>query len=387
MASRSMDIPTRGGPALGGIAKTPIRHLDPTLILTAIALSVFGLFIVYSASHQSLTQQGLEPAFLFKKQLTYMFVGIIGLLLTASFDYRLVKVYAGIGFALMTGALLLVLMPLIGQEISGAQRWIEIFGFQFQPSEPAKLAFIALIAAYLSEIKGAPTLREVLRAAAITTIPMGLAFVQPDVGTSMVFAAILVGMLLVTGARIRHLAILGLIAVSAVFVGFKLELVKDYQLARLQAFLDPSADPLRAGYNKAQSEIAIGNGGMTGQGFLQGSQTNLDFVPAQQTDFIFTVVGEEFGFVGGILLFLAFALILYRGFRIAMLSKDPFGTLVAAGIITMFAFMTFVNVGMTMGIMPVTGIPLPFLSYGGTALITNFFAIGLLLNIHMRRFK
>ena len=172
-----------------------------------------------------------------------------------------------------------------------------------------------------------------------------------------------------------------------IFLGLQTHLVKDYQIARLLRFLDDEADPLRAGYNKDQSEIAIGNGGVTGQGYLNGSQTNLDFVPAQHTDFIFTVVGEEFGFVGGLALLFLIGFLLWRGLRIAMLSKDPFGMHLATGIVTMFAFMTFVNVGMTMGIMPVTGIPLPFMSYGGTALVTNFFAIGLLLNVAMRRFK
>jgi rod shape determining protein RodA len=384
--ARTMDITTHRGLGLG-LAKTPIRHLDPTLIATTIALSVFGLFMVYSASHQSLVAQGEDPALLVKKQITYLFAGVILLMLTASFDYRLVKVYAVIGYAVLTLALLLVLVPFIGTRISGAQRWIEIFGFQFQPSEPAKIAFIAMLAAYLSELKSGIGLREMMRAASLAMVPMGLSFVQPDVGTSLVFAATLVGVLLVAGTKGRLLAVLALVAVVGVFGAFKVGLVKEYQLERLTGFLDPASDPLRAGYNRAQSEIAIGNGGMTGEGYLSGSQTNLDFVPAQQTDFIFTVVGEELGFVGSMVLFFALGVLLWRGFRIALLAKDPFGTYVASGIITMWAFMAFVNIGMTMGIMPVTGIPLPFVSYGGTALVTNFFATGLLLNIHMRRFK
>jgi rod shape determining protein RodA len=373
-------------PRAGSMGFGRIRHLDPVIIVTSLALTVYGLFMIFSASHQSLAQQGLDPGFFAKKQLAYLFAGVIVLILTASFDYRLVKVYAIIGFFVFSALLLVVLMPLIGTRINGAQRWISLFGFDFQPSEPAKLALIAMLAAYLSELKGNLGLREVLRAAAITAVPMFLAFLQPDVGTSLVFAATLVGMLLVAGARGRHLAILAMIAAASIFLGLKTHLVKDYQIARLTTFLDDKADPLRAGYNKAQSEIAIGNGGMTGQGYLHGSQTNLDFVPAQHTDFIFTVVGEEFGFVGGLVLLFLFGVLLWRGLRIALLSKEPFGTYLATGIVTMFAFMVFVNVGMTMGIMPVTGIPLPFMSYGGTALVTNFFAVGLLLNVHMRRF-
>jgi rod shape determining protein RodA len=382
----TMDVPAARRLSLG-MGRTPIRHLDPSLIITAIGLSIFGLFMVYSASHQSLVAQGEDPGLLVKKQLTYLFAGIILLILTASFDYRLVKVYAVIGYAVMALALLLVLVPFIGTRISGAQRWISVFGFQFQPTEPAKLAFIAMLAAYLSELKGGIGLREMMRGASFAMVPMGLAFVQPDVGTSLVFAATLVGVLLVAGTKGRYLAVLALVAVIGVAGAFQVGLVKDYQLERLTGFLDPDSDPLRAGYNRAQSEIAIGNGGMTGEGFLNGSQTNLDFVPAQQTDFIFTVVAEEFGFVGSMLLFGMLGLLIWRGFRVALLSKDPFGTYVSAGIITMWAFMAFVNIGMTMGIMPVTGIPLPFVSYGGTALVTNFFAAGLLLNIHMRRFK
>ncbi|MEX2457682.1 MAG: rod shape-determining protein RodA [Actinomycetota bacterium] len=382
----TIDVPAARGLSLG-MGRTPIRHLDPALIFTAIGLSIFGLFMVYSASHQSLVAQGEDPGFLVKKQLTYLFAGIILLILTASFDYRLVKVYAVIGYAVMVLALLLVLVPFIGTRISGAQRWISIFGFQFQPTEPAKLAFIAMLAAYLSELKGGIGLREMMRGASFAMVPMFLAFVQPDVGTSLVFAASLVGVLLVAGTKGRYLAVLALVAVVGVAGAFQVGLVKDYQLERLTGFLDPTSDPLRAGYNRAQSEIAIGNGGMTGEGFLNGSQTNLDFVPAQQTDFIFTVVAEEFGFVGSMILFGMLGIMIWRGFRVATLSKDPFGTYVAAGIITMWAFMAFVNIGMTMGIMPVTGIPLPFVSYGGTALVTNFFAAGLLLNIHMRRFK
>ncbi|MCA1727788.1 MAG: rod shape-determining protein RodA, partial [Actinobacteria bacterium] len=383
-----MDISAPRTGALGlGLVKTPIRHVDPMLILTSIALSVFGLFMIYSASHTRLEQLDQDPAFFVKKQVTYLFAGLIVLLLTASFDYRLVKVYAVIGFALMVGLLFVVLLPVIGTRINGAQRWISVLGFDFQPSEPAKLGLIAMLAAYLSEVKGGLGLREVLRAAAITAIPMGLAFIQPDVGTSLVFAATLVGILLVASARPRHLAVLALVAAFALFAGLQTGLVKEYQIERLRTFLDDEADPQRAGYNKAQSEIAIGNGGMTGQGYLNGSQTNLDFVPAQHTDFIFTVVGEEFGFVGAVGMLLIFGFLLWRGLRIALLSKEPFGRYLATGIVTMFAFMTFVNVGMTMGIMPVTGIPLPFMSYGGTALVTNFFAVGLLLNIHMRRFK
>jgi rod shape determining protein RodA len=362
-----------------------LRHLDPVLIGTALALSVFGLFMVYSASHQGLATLGEDPGFYLKKQIAFLMLGLIAMLITATFDYRLAKVYAGIAFGGVVVLLLLVLTP-IGDETAGAQRWITLFGFQFQPSEFAKLGLVALLAAYLSELREV-RLENVWRTAGLALAPMVLIFLQPDVGTTMVFAAVVIGLLVVAGARARHIGILVAVAVMGAIVAFHLGIVKDYQIARLTSFLDPAADPLRAGYNRAQAEIAIGSGGVFGRGYLNGTQTNLDFVPEQHTDFVFTVVGEELGFVGALLLLVLFAVLLWRGFRTALMSRDSFGTLLAAGITTMIAFQIFVNVGMTMGIMPVTGIPLPLVSYGGTSLIVNWMAVGLLLNVHMRRFK
>jgi rod shape determining protein RodA len=363
----------------------PLRHIDPTLVAVALGLALFGLFMVYSATQQSLRTFGEDPGFYLKKQIAFLMLGVVIMAIVATFDYRLVKVYAGIAFGIMLFALLLVLTP-IGDETAGAQRWISLFGFQFQPAEIAKLTVVAALAAYLSELREV-RLDHVWRAAGIAAAPIALIFLQPDVGTMMVFAAVLIASLVVAGARVRHILILVGVAIFGAVIAFHLGIVKDYQIARLQSFLDPAADPLRAGYNLQQAEIAIGSGGLFGRGYLNGSQTNLDFVPEQHTDFVFTVVGEELGFVGAILLLVLFAVLLWRGFRIALLSKDSFGTLLATGVVTMLAFQVVVNVGMTMGIMPVTGIPLPLVSYGGTAMLTNWAAVGLLLNIHMRRFK
>jgi rod shape determining protein RodA len=369
-----------------GRENAAFRHLDPTLIFSAIALSVYGLLMVYSATHQSLASLDEDPGFFLKKQLGFLMLGLVALLVTATFDYRLAKVYATVGYGAVLFLLLVVLSP-IGDETAGAQRWIDIFGFQFQPSEIAKLSLVAAVAAYLSEVQGHLKQDHVWRAAGLAAAPMALIFLQPDVGTTMVFAAIVIGLLVVAGARARHiLVLLGAVVLGAI-VAFHLGIVKDYQVARLTSFLDPAADPLRAGYNRQQAEIAIGSGGFLGRGYLNGTQTNLDFVPEQHTDFVFTVVGEEFGFVGAVGLLGLYVLLLWRGFRIALLSRETFGTLLAVGIVCMLAFQVFVNIGMTMGIMPVTGIPLPLVSYGGTSMITNWMAIGLLLNIHMRRFK
>ncbi|MEX0833083.1 MAG: rod shape-determining protein RodA [Actinomycetota bacterium] len=367
--------------------RRPIRHIDPILVGASTALAAIGLLLIYSATHQSLKEFGLDPGTFLKRQITWLALSVVVLLLASSFDYRFVKVYAGFAYAAMLILLLLVRTPL-GTTRAGAQRWFELFGFQFTPSEFMKLALIVMLAAYLSELKVRHlTLEEVFRATGIAALPILLVFLQPDVGTSIVLAGILVGVLVVAGARARHLGVIALSAVILLFSAFHLGVIRDYQVARLTSFLDPANDPLQAGYNRTQAEIAIGSGGLAGRGYLRGSQTNLDFVPEQHTDFVFTVVGEEFGFLGGVLLLVLFGVIIWRGFRIATLSKDPFGTFLAAGITTMFAIQVFVNIGMTVGIMPITGIPLPFVSYGGSALMANFLAVGLLLNIHMRRFK
>jgi len=371
-----------------GRERGALRHVDWTLVAVAIALAVYGLFMVYSATRQSILAvdpQG-DPFFYFKKQVAFLLLGVVALLLTVTFDYRLAKVYAPIAYGVMLLLLLLVMTPL-GDETAGAQRWITLFGFQFQPSEFAKIGVVAALAAYLSEIRGEPALDQVGRAAAIAVVPMGLIFLQPDVGTTMVFAVVLIALLVISGARMRYLGVLLLAAVLALFVAFQLGIVKDYQVARLTGFIDPAADPLRAGYNRQQAEIAIGAGGLTGTGYLNGTQTNLDFVPEQHTDFVFTVVGEELGFLGAMLLLGLYGVLIWRGFRTAVLSRDAFGTLLATGITAIIAFQVFVNIGMTVGIMPITGIPLPLVSYGGTALLTNFIAVGLLLSVHMRRFK
>ena len=362
-----------------------MRHVDPVLLVAVLALTVIGLFAIYSATHQSLAAVDLDTGRFVKRQVTFMAVAAIVLLAAASFDYRFLKVYAGLIYVSSLILLVLVRTPL-GTSVKGSQRWFELFGFQLAPSEIAKLAVVAMLAAFLSEIRGELTLGDVFRAVGLAAVPGLLVFFQPDLGTSIVFAGIVVGILVVAGARPRYLGILALTAAVLIFGGFHVGLVKEYQVARLTGFLDPQNDPLGTGYNRDQAEIAIGSGGLVGVGYLQGSQTNLDFVPEQHTDFIFTVVGEEFGFLGSVSLLGLYGLVLWRAFRVALVSKDAFGTYLAAGIASMLALQMFVNVGMTIGIMPITGIPLPFVSYGGSSLLLSCAAVGLLENIHMRRF-
>jgi rod shape determining protein RodA len=371
---------------LPGRLRGPLRSVDPVLIVTALLLSVFGLMMVYSSTWRTLTLLGNEPFSTTAKQMAAMGLGIGLGGIAAAVDYRMAKVYAPLVYAGLLVLLVAVVSPL-GSDTAGAQRGFEV-GIQITPSEYMKVGLILMLAAYLSEVKASELrLEHVVRAAALAGLPVALVFLQPDLGTSIVLTAILVGTLVVTGARARHLGILGLTGIVLLFGALQLNVIKDYQLQRIQVFLNRSDASEAARWNLDQSEITIGSGGLTGVGYLRGPQTNLDFVPEQHSDFIFTAVGEEFGFVGGIVLLSLFGVLLWRGFRIATSAKDRFGTYVAAGIISMWALQIFVNIGMTLGIMPITGIPLPFISYGGSSLVTNFVAVGLLLNIHMRRFS
>jgi rod shape determining protein RodA len=370
--------------------RRPIRHLDLVLLAVAAFLVVLGLFLLYSATHQTLAQDGLDPFTRVKKQGVTAILGLIIVLVIATMDYRFFKVYAGFVYGASLLMLILVQIPGIGStDASGtAQRWFSIAGFQLTPSEFAKVAVIVMLAAMLSELRvTVPSIQDLLRLLAVIVVPLVLVFIQPDIGTSIVLVAVSVGMLIVAGTKPRHLIALSLTGFVLIFLAFQMGVIKDYQLNRLTVFLDPAHASEDARYNLNQSLIAVGSGGLVGRGYLSGTQTTLDYVPEQHTDFIFTVAGEEFGFIGAIFVLLLYAILLWRAIRIAYLSKDPFGTYVSAGVASMFAIQIFVNVGMVIGIMPITGIPLPFLSYGGSSMLASFAAIGLLLNVHMRRFK
>jgi rod shape determining protein RodA len=276
-----------------------------------------------------------------------------------------------------------------GTVINGARAWIVVGGQQFQPSELAKVALILMLAAlYHERREEALGLRALVEALVFATLPMVLILLQPDFGTFIVYVAIVFGVLLMARVRVRYMVALAVIGVVTCLAALQFEIVKDYQVDRLTAFFNPDqADALGAAYNVNQAQIAVGSGQFLGQGLFEGSQTSLSFVPENQTDFIFTVVGEELGFLGSGLMLAVFGLLIWRGLRIAALSRDTFGTLVAAGVVSVFAFQLFINVGMAIGLMPVTGLPLPFVSYGGTSLIASFLMVGLLENVHMRRFS
>jgi rod shape determining protein RodA len=367
--------------------RRPIRHIDPVLLGVTAILVVLGFFLLYSATNQTLKQDGLDPFLRVNKQAATAAIGLVLLLLMASFDYRFLKVYAGFVYAGVVLSLVLVRVPFLGSSAAGAQRWFELPGLQVTPSEFAKLGLIVMLAASLSDLKHTPTVGDVIRLCVVALVPLLLVFLQPDIGTSIVMVAVAAGMFLIAGVSGRHLAALVVICLVLIGAAFQLGVVKDYQLDRIRAFLDRENTPAHVRYNLDQAEIAVGSGGLFGQGYLHGRQTTLDYVPEQHTDFIFTVVGEEFGFTGAVIVLLLYALLLWRAVRIAFLSKDAFGTYLATGVAIMFAIQMFVNIGMVIGIMPITGIPLPFLSYGGSSMLASFIGTGILLNVHMRRFK
>jgi rod shape determining protein RodA len=366
--------------------RAPWRHLDPILVVAALGLVALGCAAVYSSTVAELRGQGLPGDALLRRQLLNLAVAVVGMLAVTTFDYRRLQSIAPFAYGGMVAMLGLVLTPL-GSTTNGAQSWFDIGSFQFQPSELAKIVVIVGLAAVLGQGEEF-TLRRLGLALGLVGIVGAEILLQPDFGTFMVFAAILLGAMLVGGVPVRWLVVLVLVGGIAAVGMFQLDVLKDYQKQRLTAFINPQSDVSGRGFswNYRQSLIAVGSGGLTGKGYLKGPQTNLNYVPEQHTDFIFTVIAEELGFAGAGLLLVLYGLLLWRGLRIAALARDRLGVLLAGGVVSMLIFQAFVNVGMTLGIMPITGIPLAFVSYGGSSLIASFLAVGLLLNVHMRRF-
>jgi rod shape determining protein RodA len=366
--------------------RAPIRHLDPMLLLCTLSLAVYGIVMVFSATAGKLEDAGADPVTMMQRQMFFAVAGTAVLFVVCFFDYRHLRGLTPLFYGAVLLLLIAVLTPL-GTVVRGSSRWISLGAFQMQPSEFAKLAVIVTVAAFLAERKGEIRLQDLGITLGIVAVPSVLIFLEPDLGTMMVFVALTAALLLVAGARIRHFIALGLLGLFLVFFAIQVDVLHDYQIDRITAFLDPVPDVRSDGYNLTQSKIAIGAGGMRGKGlWRETSQTSLAFVPEQETDFIFTAVGEQLGFIGSATLLGLFALLIWRALRIATMARDLFGTLIASGVAALWAFQVFVNVGMTMGIMPITGIPLPFISYGGSSLVMSFAAVGLLLNVHMRRF-
>jgi rod shape determining protein RodA len=307
--------------------------------------------------------------------------------LLLAIDYRKLRDYSAFAYVATVVGLLAVLSPL-GSNARGSQAWFQLpGGFQLQPSELVKFGIIIALAGYANEHRGEMNPWRLTVTIALAAVPIGLVMLQPDFGTAMVLGLVVITLLAVAGVSVRHLVVLALLGVTFVIAVVNVGLLKQYQVDRLTSFVNQGADARNTTYNTDQSKNAIGNGGVTGRGFGDGSQTAGGFVPEQHTDFIFTAVGEEFGFLGGAALLALFAIVVWRTWRAALFARDFFGTLVCVGVLAMFVFQIFENMGMTMGIMPVTGIPLPFMSYGGSSTVTAFACVALVANVSMRRFR
>lgn len=365
--------------AAGASTRRYLKNFNWVLVAACVLVTVLGVIAIKSADLHA-----PNAAREYQKQLFYAIAGIGVMLVLSRVDYRIWQRYApALYFANLA---LLALIFVHGHQSHGAQRWITLGPLgTFQPSEPAKL-FLAIAIAYVLCRSDYERWQELWKPLAAAGVPALFILKQPDLGTTLVVLAILSAQLFFGLPKLKYFAayFAGVVGIAAITVGTKYVL-KPFQKARLLVFLNPKADPQGAGYNLDQSKIAVGSGEWFGRGLHHGTQTQLDFVPEHSRDFIFTVVGEELGFLGGLLLVALYGALLYGGIRTMLAARDRFGFLLATGIVAMLTFHIVVNIGMTIGIMPITGIPLPFMSYGGSAILTNFAAVGVLLNIYLQR--
>ncbi|MFC9670474.1 MULTISPECIES: rod shape-determining protein RodA [unclassified Streptomyces] len=365
------------------------RRLDWPILLSAVALSLIGSALVYSATRNRTEINQGDPYYFLLRHLMNAGIGFGLMVGTIWLGHRTLRTAVPILYGASVFLMLLVLTPL-GDTINGQRNWLAAGGVSLQPAEFAKITIILGMAMLLASRVDAgdrqhPDHRTVLQALGLAAVPMLVVLLMPDLGTIMVAVIIVLGVLLASGASNRWVfGLLGAGVLGAVSV-WRLHILDEYQINRFAAFANPALDPAGVGYNTNQARIAIGSGGLTGTGLFHGSQTTGQFVPEQQTDFVFTVAGEELGFAGAGLILLLLAVILWRACRIARETTELYGTIVAAGIIAWFAFQSFENVGMTLGIMPVAGLPLPFVSYGGSSMFAVWVAIGLLQSIRVQR--
>ncbi|OKJ10418.1 rod shape-determining protein RodA [Kitasatospora sp. CB01950] len=369
---------------------SPLRRLDWIMILAALALSLMGSLLVWSATRgrDSLTHG--DPQYFLYRHLTNLVIGVGLCVAVIALGTRRLRTAVPFVYVAVILMLFAVLSPL-GSTINGAHSWIQLGGgFSVQPAEFAKLAIVLGMAVVLSARVDAgerefPPTRSVLQGLAVAAFPMAVVMLMPDLGSVMVMAVTTLGVLMASGAANRWT--FGLLAggTAGALAVWKLGILDQYQIDRFAAFANPALDPSGVGYNTAQARIAIGSGGLTGMGLFHGTQTTGQFVPEQQTDFVFSVAGEELGFVGALVMIGLLGVILWRACRIARQATDLFGTILAAGAVTWFAFQAFENIGMNLGIMPVAGIPLPFVSYGGSSMFAVWIAIGLLQSVRSQR--
>ncbi len=372
--------------ATDALAPRP-RHLavriDPILLGATLLLAVTGIVMIFSATRAKLALAGEDPHYYLKRQAAFFVLAVVVFVAVALFDYRKLEQVSTVLYVGIVLGLLAVLSP-FGSHALGSQRWFSLGPLQLQPSEFATLVLIVAIATYCTRRPEGLHFRDLVRMVLMSAVPIILVIKQPDLGTAIVMSVILLVMLAVAGMPGRYLLLLVIGAVAVVFVALNLGLVKHYQIQRLTSFISPNGASQDVTYNVTQAKLAIAHGGIFGTGLNKGAQTNLAYVPEQQTDFIFSAVGEQLGFVGAGALLFVYAILAWRVLRVAQLAKDTFGRLICSGVFALLTFSIFENVGMNMGIMPVAGIPLPFLSYGGSAMIGFMAAIGLVASVQYR---
>ena len=365
-----------------------LRHVDWILVMVVLGLTAIGTLLVWSATEPGLAASGQDPRTYLKKQLLNVAIGLVLMAGVSLVDTRQLRSWAPFFYGCTVLSLLVVLTP-VGTVVNGARAWFSLpGGFQVEPNEFAKLALILITATIFSQARrapsGGPRVRALFAALACAAPLIGLVVIEPALGVALVLVVVTATLIVLSGLRLRVIAALAVVVGVTVATAGDLHLLKDYQLTRFTSFLHPSQDLAGAGYNAAQAKIAIGSGGMFGSGLFHGQLVAGNFVPSQQTDFIFTVAGEELGFVGTVVIVFLLGVVILRALRIATRAEDLFGLLVASGVAMWFAFQSFVNIGMTIGIMPITGLPLPFVSYGGSAIFADMIAIGLLQSVHRR---
>ena len=361
---------------------------DPVLTIVVGLLLFLGTLLVWAATRDWYARGGLDPQYYLKRHIINILIGAVLAYGVTVIDYRLLRAYTPFLWGAAVLGLLIVLIPGLGTEKNGAKAWIALpGGFQIQPAELAKVGIIIAMAMILSERShdsDKPSNKNVLQSLAVAALPVLLIVLQPDMGTILIIAASVVTMIAVSGTSSKWVVGLLLLAVSGGFIAVQAGVVSEYQVKRLQTFVDPNADTQGSGYQLRQARITVGSGGLLGTGLFNGPQTSGRFVPEQQTDFIFTVAGEQLGFVGSGTILILYLILLMRAFSIARRTNDPFGRLVCTGVIAWFAFQMFENIGMTLGMMPMTGVPLPFISYGGSSMFATLIGFGLLQNVHAR---
>ncbi|HEY1990560.1 MAG TPA: rod shape-determining protein RodA [Acidimicrobiales bacterium] len=357
-------------------------RFDVILIGTSLLLALTGVVMIYSATRGKLALAGEDPHYYLKRQAIFMIIGVVVMVALAVFDYRRIEQVSTI---LYIGTLVaLAGVYVAGKSAQGSQRWFPLGPFQIQPSEFATLTVIVAIATYCARRREGLEFRDLVRLVILAAVPILVIIKQPDLGTGIVLSVILVVMLAVAGMPGRYLITVIVGAVLVVLVALNLGLLQHYQIARLTSFINPNGASSTATYNVTQAKNAIGAGGLFGKGLFRGAQTNLSYVPFQQTDFIFSAVGEQVGFIGSSVLLFLYGVVAWRILRTAQMARDEFGRLLCAGVFALLVFSVFENVGMNMGIMPVAGIPLPFLSYGGSASVVFFAAVGITASVHAR---